>query len=264
MDDVQPKFLLIDADEQICGSCLDAEGVFVEAPEDDEHVTVEILGCLPSQRMRDYLSGSKRYRQRNPLGLEALRMLDMAGSPLAEFWMGEIIDWRPSPLGRERVDLVAHCGDDVPSSRTRHVWERWRTARPDRINQWAGYVGTDREEWLTIVFHNSRWRTGHPDRPSGRTCDLDGTHVTDKASFYLAIGEAVNGPGGYFGWNLDALSDCLCGHFGAEVPFTLVWHRSHIARESVAFSFEGAGANSTYFDVIRTVFEEKGVDVVLR
>ncbi|MEU0487565.1 hypothetical protein ABZ260_51560, partial [Streptosporangium sp. NPDC006013] len=72
MDDVQPKFLLIDKDEQICGSCLDAEGVFVEALEDDELVTVEILGCLPSQQMRDHLSGSKRYRQRNPLGLEAL------------------------------------------------------------------------------------------------------------------------------------------------------------------------------------------------
>ncbi|MEU4539797.1 hypothetical protein AB0G15_33610 [Streptosporangium sp. NPDC023825] len=46
---VQPKFLLIDADEQICGPCLDAEGVFVEAPEDDELRTVEILGCLPSR-----------------------------------------------------------------------------------------------------------------------------------------------------------------------------------------------------------------------
>ncbi|WP_440072003.1 barstar family protein [Streptosporangium sp. OZ121] len=264
MDDVQPKFLLIDADKQICGSCLDAEGVFVEAPEDDERGTVEILGCLPSPRMRDYLSGSKRHRLRNPLGPGALRMLDTAGNPLAEFWMGEIIDWRPSPLGRERVDLVARCGDDVPSSRTRHVWERWRTARPDRINQWAGSVGADREEWLTVVFHNSRWRTGHPDRPSGRTYDLDGTHVADKASFYLAIGEAVNGPGGYFGWNLDALSDCLRGRFGAEAPFTLVWHHSHIARESLAFSFEGAGAKATYFDVIHTVFEENRVDVVLR
>ena len=264
MDDAQPKFLLVAEGEQICGSCLDAEGVFVEAPEDDEHVTVEILGCLPSRRMRDHLDGSKRYRRRNPLELKALRMLDAAGSPLADFWMGEIIDWRPSALGRARVDLVACCEGDVPSSRTRHVWERWRTARPDRINRWAGYVGADREEWLTVVFHDSRWRTGHPDRPSGRVYDLDGTHVTDKASFYLAIGEAVNGPGGYFGWNLGALDDCLCGHFGAEAPFTLVWHHSHIARESLAVPFEGEGENSTYFDVIRTVFEEKGVDVVLR
>ncbi|MEU4830136.1 hypothetical protein [Streptosporangium sp. NPDC023615] len=114
VDDVQPKFLLIDADGQMCGSCVDAEGVFVEALDDDERGTVEILGCLPSPRMRDYLSGSKRHRLRNPLGPGALRMLDTAGNPLAEFWMGEVIGWRPSPLGRERVDLVAHCGMTSP------------------------------------------------------------------------------------------------------------------------------------------------------
>ncbi|WP_436502073.1 barstar family protein [Actinokineospora sp. HUAS TT18] len=28
------------------------------------------------------------------------------------------------------------------------------------------------------------------------------------------MGQAINGPGGYFGRNLDALSDCLCGRFG--------------------------------------------------
>ncbi|MEU4830135.1 hypothetical protein [Streptosporangium sp. NPDC023615] len=60
------------------------------------------------------------------------------------------------------------------------------------------------------------------------------------------------------------MSDCLRGRFGAEAPFALVWHRSHIARESLAFSFEGAGANTTYFDVIHTVLEENRVDVVLR
>ncbi|WP_436764437.1 hypothetical protein [Streptosporangium sp. V21-05] len=106
MDDIQPKFLLIEANEHIYGSCLDAEGVFVEAPEDDEPVTIEIPGCLPSPRMRDHLGGSKRYRRRNSLEPGALRMLDTAGDPLAEFWVGEVIDWRPSPLGRERVDLA--------------------------------------------------------------------------------------------------------------------------------------------------------------
>ncbi|MFE2532064.1 barstar family protein [Streptomyces sp. NPDC059371] len=27
-------------------------------------------------------------------------------------------------------------------------------------------------------------------------------------------------PGGYFGWNLDALDDCLIGGWGASTPFT--------------------------------------------
>ncbi|MEU8383922.1 barstar family protein [Streptosporangium sp. NPDC048865] len=120
------------------------------------------------------------------------------------------------------------------------------------------------EEWLSVVYHSGLWRAGRPDRPAGRTYDLDGTHVTDRAGFYLAIGEAVNGPGGYFGWNLGALDDCLRGRFGAETPFTLVWQRSHVARESLAFPFGEAGDGSAYFDDVRTVFEEGGVEVVLR
>jgi len=53
---------------------------------------------------------------------------------------------------------------------------------------------------------------------------LDGRHITDEDGFYCALGEAVNGPGGYFGWNLDALNYCLRGHWGAQAPFTLHWH----------------------------------------
>ncbi|MFD9242801.1 barstar family protein [Streptomyces sp. NPDC059556] len=39
-------------------------------------------------------------------------------------------------------------------------------------------------------------------------------------------GEAVNGPGGYFGWNLDALDDCFFGGWGAAPAFTLFWGSS--------------------------------------
>ncbi|MFD0592855.1 barstar family protein [Catellatospora coxensis] len=58
---------------------------------------------------------------------------------------------------------------------------------------------------------------GLPDRPAGRTYHLDGRFVTDVEGFYCAIGEAVNGPGGYFGWNLDALVDCLRGRWGPKL-----------------------------------------------
>ncbi|MGR7001821.1 barstar family protein [Yinghuangia aomiensis] len=37
----------------------------------------------------------------------------------------------------------------------------------------------------------------------------------------MALGETVNGPGGYFGGNLDALDDCLGGTFGYTAPGTL-------------------------------------------
>ncbi|MEU8048522.1 barstar family protein [Micromonospora haikouensis] len=86
------------------------------------------------------------------------------------------------------------------------------------------------------------WRLAHrtdaPDRPAGVTCDLDGRFVTDVEGFYCAIGEAINGPGGYFGWNLDALDDCLSGRFGAQTPFRLVWHDSAVAREHLVTGYD--------------------------
>ncbi|MFB6367251.1 barstar family protein [Paenibacillus elgii] len=50
---------------------------------------------------------------------------------------------------------------------------------------------------------------------------LDITHVKDSVSFYCALGEAMNGPGGYYGSCLDSLYDCICGGFGATPPFVL-------------------------------------------
>jgi RNAse (barnase) inhibitor barstar len=55
----------------------------------------------------------------------------------------------------------------------------------------------------------------------GRTIHLDGAWITDVPSFYLSLGEAINGPGGYFGACLDSLSDCLCGGFGVLSPLTI-------------------------------------------
>ncbi|GAB3899118.1 hypothetical protein GCM10029964_084580 [Kibdelosporangium lantanae] len=62
--------------------------------------------------------------------------------------------------------------------------------------------------------------------------------MTDIDGFYCAIGEAINGPGGYFGWNLSALDDCLRGGFGAQAPFRLVWHNSAVAREHLVVGYD--------------------------
>jgi RNAse (barnase) inhibitor barstar len=54
---------------------------------------------------------------------------------------------------------------------------------------------------------------------------LDGARITDVPSFWLSLGEAINGRHGYYGCNLDALDDCLCGGFGALPPLTI--HLTH-------------------------------------
>ena len=41
----------------------------------------------------------------------------------------------------------------------------------------------------------------------GRTLLLEGRWIDDVPSFYLSLGEAVNGRWGYFGGGMDALAD---------------------------------------------------------
>jgi RNAse (barnase) inhibitor barstar len=57
---------------------------------------------------------------------------------------------------------------------------------------------------------------------------IDGSRVTGPERFWDVIGEAVNGPGGYFGRNLDAFADCLSGGMGTpdDGDFVIEW-RDH-------------------------------------
>ncbi|MER6566148.1 barstar family protein [Streptomyces sp. NPDC001093] len=62
---------------------------------------------------------------------------------------------------------------------------------------------------------------------------LDGTRIRTLEDFWRVIGEAVNGPGGYFGSNLDAFADCLSGGFGTpdDDDFVVEWRDHQVSRE---------------------------------
>ncbi|MEU2247122.1 barstar family protein [Streptomyces sp. NPDC019224] len=57
---------------------------------------------------------------------------------------------------------------------------------------------------------------------------IEGSRITGPDSFWTVVGEAVNGPGGYFGRNLDAFADCLSGGMGTpdDGDFVIEW-RDH-------------------------------------
>jgi RNAse (barnase) inhibitor barstar len=115
------------------------------------------------------------------------------------------------------------------------ILERWYAGPPAEKNLWAGYDRELRHYWAGMALSN---RSSVPDRPAGTAYDLDGRFVTDIEGFYCALGEAINGPGGYFGWNLDGLNDGLCGDFGARAPFRLVWHDSVVARKHLVAGYD--------------------------
>jgi RNAse (barnase) inhibitor barstar len=99
---------------------------------------------------------------------------------------------------------------------------------------WVHLPPEERARWLTSVrlFRCCSALPWPGDRAS-LVVTLDGREVIDETSFFLALGEAVNGPAGYFGAGLDALRDCFCGSFGVALPFTVKWAHSQYSKQAI-------------------------------
>ncbi|MEV8366167.1 barstar family protein [Streptomyces niveus] len=64
---------------------------------------------------------------------------------------------------------------------------------------------------------------------------IHGAEVTGLERFWEVIGEAVNGPDGYFGRNLDAFADCLSGGYGTpdDRDFVIEWREAALSRRAL-------------------------------
>ncbi|OXM49487.1 barstar family protein [Amycolatopsis alba] len=217
--------------------CADIEGLFVDAPADGMAALVpeiRLLGCRPEPALRAALgalgqsskAGLRRRRIRGEV--HAVATDGSAGLVIGAVVSGTVSAAIPSRLGTGLLDVTVDLDAREPlPTGILDILEHWRTGRPSQRNLWAGYGRDLRHRWAGVALGH---KSSAPDGPPGTAYDLDGRFVTDIEGFYCAIGEAINGPGGYFGWNLDALEDCLRGDFGAQTPFRLVWHDSAVAR----------------------------------
>ncbi|MGW2839591.1 barstar family protein [Streptomyces sp. NPDC001493] len=242
-----------------------AEAGEAEAGEDEAgERRVLLTGCRPEGGLLKALGhiGGRRAGAGNAW----LSFLDPDGAVIGSYFVNTVIamDVRPSAHGAGLVDLSVElwCGDAMPGSDA--VWEIVRAGGPDRPGLWRGLSTAEQWAWLSVALWSHEWRRqGKADAPKGRTVTLDGRYTVDPNSFWCAIGEAVNGPGGYFGWNLDALNDCLFGGWGAAPGFTLDWVNSADARARLTEAVPSGDGEVTLFDVILQVFEGRGVTVVL-
>jgi RNAse (barnase) inhibitor barstar len=92
---------------------------------------------------------------------------------------------------------------------------------------------------------------------------IDGRKIKSANDFYREVGSSVNGPGGYFGRNLDALADCLRGGFGTpdNRPYEFEWQHSAVSRQYLNDVRHG---RHTLFDAIQDVFNDAGVTLNLK
>ncbi|MFJ6943262.1 barstar family protein [Streptomyces wuyuanensis] len=241
------------------GSCRDFTRVL---PPERVARPLVLRGLAPGEKLRRVLvTGTRR-----ALDLEeaALEIRDHRGEPLAERLLWATVSaWRPSALGAELIDLEldGRLLTPIPEY-TRPIWERWLTGPPDTPGVWAHLDIRRRRAWLDLVQERA-CRRGHQDRPAGHAYELDGRHITDVPGLYLALGEAVNGPGGYFGGCLDALDDCLRGTFGYTAPATMLWRDAATAREHLSRAMTPDGRPYGLFAEVLDVLAGGGMRVTL-
>ncbi|MCJ1679572.1 barstar family protein [Streptomyces sp. APSN-46.1] len=214
----------------------------------------------------DQLRAALMKGTRRALDLEeaALEIRDDRGGLLTDrlLW-ATVSDWRPSSRGTDLIDLELDGGRFTPvPAYARPIWERWLAGPPDAVNAWAGLDTRRRGAWHDLVRERA-CRRSHHDRPAGHAYELDGRHITDEPALYLALGEAVNGPGGYFGGCLAALDDCLHGAFGYTAPATLLWRDAATAREHLSYALTPDGRPYDLFAAVLEALAEGGMDVTL-
>ncbi len=221
-----------------------------------------LRGLAPGDQLRAALA--KGTRRALDLGEAALELCDDQGQPLTErhLWT-RVRAWRPSSYGTGLIDLEldGELLTPVPEH-ARQIWGQWLAGPPGAPGTWAGLDTRRRGAWLDLVRERA-CRRAHRDRPPGHHYELDGRYVTDVPGLYLALGEAVNGPGGYFGGCLAALDDCLRGTFGYTAPASLLWRGAATAREHLSPTLTADGHPHDLFAEVLAALAEGGMDVTL-
>ncbi|WP_436952485.1 barstar family protein [Streptomyces sp. SudanB182_2057] len=252
-------------DVDFWGFAHEADGLFTPLPDEDGARRVRLAGCLPQGGLLK--SVDHVGRRRAMAGNAWLELLDGDGATMGSYFVNEVtvIDVEPSARGAGLVDLTVTLWCENALAGSERVWDLIRTRQLNHTGMWHELDPKDRHAWLSVALWSREYqRQGRPDAPAGQVFTLDGRRIIDRDSFYCAIGEAVNGPGGYFGWNPDALDDCLSGGWGARTPFTLHWDFSVEARARLAERVPTGDDEVSVFDLLLDIFEQRSVSVVLR
>ncbi|MCX4818678.1 barstar family protein [Streptomyces sp. NBC_01142] len=251
-------FHLLDREDEFWGPCREVALVGKKQPEPDGE-PLRLLGCAPGGRLVAALETGDEF----DLGGVFLSVLDRGGRTIKKDWYNLYVDaWKPSARGPGLVDLTLDVyAFDERKAAAEHVHAIWSAGPPAEPNRWAPLDAAGRTAWIPVAMQNGEaLRT--PDAPPGGTYHLDGRHITDLPGFLCALGEAMNGPGAYFGWDLYTVADCLMGGFGVKGPFTLVWHDHHVARRCLGLSPLMYHEQETFENLLE-LFAEQKIEVVL-
>ncbi|MDX3243098.1 barstar family protein [Streptomyces sp. ME18-1-4] len=262
-----------DGRETSLGNFADLDGFFVgsstalsefddeaasESHGDGAWLHPRLVGLTPSDALKEFwAAGSFGEKQ---LGNVWINIHDAHGEIIGSYFAGSVTleDWTEGP--DLTVTAVLSCWLSVlPERSAGTLWKTWSRRAPASMNDWVNLPLGQREGWIEVA--RKCRKTSSPAKKDGCYV-LDGANIDDLASFYCGIGEAMNGPGGYYGSNLASLDDCLFGGHGPAAPFRLVWQNSVVAMNSLG-ALPTHIKNKTVMDSIIECFDRRGVTVEL-
>ncbi|UKY51299.1 barstar family protein [Streptomyces inhibens] len=217
-------------------TAIDMQGFFVPASR-EESSEICLVGVSPAPGITPSLFDDVE-----------LQVLSRCSEVIGSYYVGriEVTDIRRTGASDDAraCDLTASFfGYASPFPFAGDFWRKWAAERRPALGEWKKYPIEAHDSWLHVVqtawFGAGRSAIRYSEKSQ---YEIDGGDVASMASFYCALGEAVNGPGGYFGSNLDALADCL----SRSEPFLLAWRDSGAARESL-----GSAEFSSIIDTLR-------------
>jgi RNAse (barnase) inhibitor barstar len=234
-----PLYNLVEEESgQVVISAHEIVGFFVAAETRESQDILMLGSAQQSLNAGDVLSGME------------LRVVDLRGNSIGSYYIGRVgirsvvvVDEDAGQVGF----VTTFYGLASPYVAAGEIWRRWASGSPIQAGEWSGWPSESHRSWLHVV--QTAWfaKGLEPKRyATGAMCGIDGVQILNEASFYCALGDAVNDAGGYFGSNLDALDDCLRSSWGAGVPFELVWDNFAIAQERM-----GQGSTAEIIDVLR-------------
>ncbi|QYN18871.1 barstar family protein [Amycolatopsis sp. DSM 110486] len=243
IDKISPLYRLVDeGDEKLLAVAEEVEGFFVSP--DKHHGEVAFLNVRVSAHAPKRTDDAILY------------IINSRQETIGEYFIGRVVFgsgevnyWSGNKSRFEFRFFGNRC--EVPG--TGEIWRRWASGVPVRKGEWLDLSLDQQESWLHVV-QNSWFTTGHR---AGRYGDddivhLDGAQISTKTGFYCALGEAVNGPGGYFGSNLDALVDCIRSSPAHKSLIGIRWDDFAASREALGIEF---------IDAVMGVMHEFGVEV---
>ncbi|MFT2016425.1 barstar family protein [Streptomyces sp. 796.1] len=223
-----PLYVVSDEEvERVLVAAEEVEGFFVDSEEE--------LPEVAFLRVHEVAKG----RQRTDDAVMAV--VNRQGEKIGEYFIGRVVlgDAGVEESGGDILRVTYQFfGNRCEYPEAERIWPRWASGVALETGEWLRWPVSYQDAWLHVV-QNSWFATNRRAARYGAKdiIHLDGGQISTKSGFYCALGEAVNGPGGYFGSNLDALAECISSSFGEGPLVRVVWRNFQASRESLDHAF---------------------------